>query len=135
MGCGSAMLFRPAVTLMNRLGLPQKFLLICLLFVLPLSFVMWQLLSKFHSEVDQANLELLGNAYLKPAASLLRHVAEHEALVSGLGAEQLTVDQRRTNILARQTAIDVDLAELDRLNQTMGRSLNVGNALEVVKAD
>src|SRR4051794_40457046 len=75
--------FRPAVVLMNQLAYPQKFVLICLLFLLPLGFAMIQLLARFQSDVSLARAELNGDQYLRPVMNLMRHVSEHQALVDG----------------------------------------------------
>src|SRR5581483_10527735 len=127
-----ATVFRPAVSLMNHLRLPQKFALICLLFIVPFGFVMWQLLAKFHSEASLANTELTGNTYLRPINNLLRDVIEHQALVNSLDPGDA---QARTQVLAKQAAVESDLAAVDKFNQTLGESLNASTTFELVKAD
>src|SRR5690348_3596757 len=125
-------LFRPAVSLMNRLRLTQKFILICLLLVLPFGFTMWQLLAKFRSEVNLATTELAGNTYLQPVNNLLQDVIDQQALVTGLDPGD---SQKRSLIVAKQAAIDKDLADIDRLNQTYGESMDASTAFELLKAD
>jgi sigma-B regulation protein RsbU (phosphoserine phosphatase) len=63
-------LFRPAISLMNRLKYPQKFTLISSIFVLPLSLVMYLLISEIQSRNDFAEKEMIGNTYLRPLRQL-----------------------------------------------------------------
>jgi phosphoserine phosphatase RsbU/P len=51
--------FAPAIALMNRLTYPQKFLLISLLFILPLVLVMYLLLSELSLQREFSQKELL----------------------------------------------------------------------------
>jgi signal transduction histidine kinase/CheY-like chemotaxis protein len=125
-------LFRPAVGLMNRLRLTQKFILICLLLVLPFGFTMWQLLAKFRSEVSLASTELSGNTYLRPVNDLLEDVIDQQALVNGLDPSD---SQKRSQVLTKQAAIDNDLTAIERLNQTYGSSMDATSAFELLKAD
>lgn len=63
-------LFRPAISLMHRLNYPQKFTLISSIFVLPLSLVMYLLISEIQSRNDFAEKEKIGNIYLRPLRQL-----------------------------------------------------------------
>ena len=113
----------PGIGLMNRLSYPRKFVLICLLFTLPLGFVMFQLTSAINAELSVAQSELRGSSYLRPAGSLLRHVVEHQALVDryhpGVGADPAT----REAIVAKQDQIEADLASVARLDRELGPRL------------
>lgn len=66
-------LFSPAVALMNRLRYPQKFILISLLFVLPLALVILLLIPSLDERIDFAQQEKYGNEYLRPLRRLLEH--------------------------------------------------------------
>jgi serine phosphatase RsbU (regulator of sigma subunit) len=63
-------LFRPAIRLMNRLKYPQKFTLISGIFILPLSLVMYLLVSEIQSRNEFAEKEIIGNIYLRPLRQL-----------------------------------------------------------------
>jgi serine phosphatase RsbU (regulator of sigma subunit) len=58
-------LFHPAIALMNRLKYPQKFSLICSIFIIPLSLLMYLLLTEINNGKDFVDKELLGTAYFK----------------------------------------------------------------------
>lgn len=63
-------IFRPAIALMNRLQYPQKFSLISCIFVVPLSLLMYLLISEIQTRNDFAEKEMYGNAYLRPLRQL-----------------------------------------------------------------
>src|SRR5687767_15207912 len=72
--------FAPATALMNHLKYPQKFMLIGLLLVLPLSFVMWQYVGKANDDIEFNSKERIGVEYLEPISEMLRLVQLHMAL-------------------------------------------------------
>ncbi|MGB7711210.1 MAG: hypothetical protein WBL95_17030 [Microcoleus sp.] len=51
---------------MNRLNYPQKFTPIGFIFAMPLTLVMYFLISEINSRVDLAQKEIYGNQYLRP---------------------------------------------------------------------
>ena len=59
--------FAPAIALMNRLTYPQKFLLISMLFILPLTLVMYLLLTELSMQREFSQKELYGTTYLRPS--------------------------------------------------------------------
>ena len=63
-------LLRPAIALMNRLRYPQKFLLISLLFILPLALVMALLIAEVNTKADFAQKEEYGTEYLRVVRKL-----------------------------------------------------------------
>lgn len=71
---------RPALFLMNRLRYPQKFVLISLLFALPLALVMYLLISEINGGIEFAQKEIQGDRYLRPLRQLLEHVAHSRLL-------------------------------------------------------
>src|SRR3954454_25336311 len=70
-------LLSPAITLMNRLRYPQKFLLISLLFIVPLALVMALLIAEVNTKADFAQKEKMRAEYLRVARRLLED-ALHE---------------------------------------------------------
>ena len=66
-------IFAPALALMARLKYPQRFALITVLFLLPLCIALFMLVSKFNHDIDFAQREIQGTAYLRPANMLFRH--------------------------------------------------------------
>ena len=127
--------FEPAVGLMNRLSYPRKFVLICLLFTLPLGFALVQLMSAIGSEMAAAQAEMRGVTYLRPAGSLLRHVVEHQALVDSFHPGEGADPALRQAILDKQAQVDADLATIAALDRRDGAALGSSAALATVRQD
>lgn len=113
-------LFRPAIGLMNRLKYPQKFILISLLFLLPLALVMALFALELNRNVDIAQKELDGNRYLRPLRSLLEHVAEAKTLNLAV----LEGNQEDKNLYqAKKAQIDQDFSQLASTENALGDTL------------
>ncbi len=65
---------------MNRLSYPQKFTLIGYLFAMPLTLVMYLLISEINSRVDFAQKEIYGNQYLRPLRQLREYIPKLQLL-------------------------------------------------------
>ncbi|UNU22256.1 HAMP domain-containing protein [Microcoleus vaginatus PCC 9802] len=68
------------IHLMNRLSYPQKFTLIGFLFAIPLTLVMYLLISEINSRVDFAQKEIYGNEYLRPLRQLRQYIPKLQLL-------------------------------------------------------
>src|SRR4029453_14964780 len=66
----------PARALMDRLTYPRKFMLISVLFALPLAVVMYLLVSEINDRIEFSYKEMLGNRYLRPLRDLSEHAGE-----------------------------------------------------------
>ncbi len=62
--------FQPAIAIMNRLKYPQKFLLISLLFSIPLSLVLILLLAQIQIDLNLSKDQLSGNRLLRPVQTI-----------------------------------------------------------------
>ncbi|MEZ2240003.1 SpoIIE family protein phosphatase [Microcoleus sp.] len=65
---------------MNRLSYPQKFILIGFLFALPLTLVIYLLISEINSQVNFSQKEIYGNEYLRPLRQLRQHIPQLQLL-------------------------------------------------------
>lgn len=110
-------LFGPAVGLMNRLTYPRKFLLISVLFAVPLALVTVFLFAEINASLDIARLQTRGLRYLTAVQPLFRAVQEQmEAMVSSAGGDD--AEARRTKNLGQVTQ---GLATLERADKELGR--------------
>jgi PAS domain S-box-containing protein len=113
-------LFNPAISLMNHLKYPQKFVLISILFVLPLALVMTLLIREMNSRIDFAQKEFYGNAYLRPLRAMLEHTLENKMLAD----QYLQGDASlKPQLLSNQTKIDQDFEALATVEQKLGPKL------------
>jgi len=99
---------------MNRLSYPQKFTLIGFLFAMPLTLVMYLLISEINSRVDFAQKEIYGNQYLRPLRQLREYIPKLQVLnYQGLNPNLSNPDPR-ANLEAKIDANFQSLANTDR---------------------
>jgi PAS domain S-box-containing protein len=125
-------LLSPAIALMNRLRYAQKFLLISLLFIVPLALVMALLIAEVNTKADFALKEQAGTEYLRGVRRLLDH-ALHEQSIAHL---YINGDlARAAEFQHAQTQIDTDLAALGELDSRLGAALKSTELLSALSAD
>src|SRR6266542_3698141 len=109
-------LLSPAIALMNRLRYPQKFLLISLLFIVPLALVMSLLIAEVNTKADFAQKEQAGTEYLRGVRRLLEDALHEQAIAHAYmnGDAALAAEFTRA-----QAQIDGDLAALGMLDRRL----------------
>src|SRR5258707_2543186 len=124
--------FTPAITLMNNLKYPQKFLLIGLLMVLPLGLVMRDYVQQVSLSVDFGAKEQLGLQYNQPLTHFLQQSQKHSALAiltsGGDAAFKADFD-------ANEAAIAASIKDIDAVDQRLGGTLGVSAQWAAVKKD
>src|SRR5579871_1944823 len=124
--------FSPAITLMNNLKYPQKFLLIGLLMVLPLALVMRDYVQQVNIGVDFAAKEQLGLQYNQPLTHFLQLAQKHSALAiltsGGVTAFKADFD-------ANEAAITASIKDIDAVDQRLGGTLGVSAQWAAIKKD
>jgi phosphoserine phosphatase RsbU/P len=134
------LLFKPAIALMNRLKYPQKFLLISLLFVLPLALVMNLLISELDSRIEFTQKEIYGNAYMRPISQLWKYIPQRQLILQNQFSQsqqsidltaQLEMLQLRTRELDDlQGLIDNEFASLSDVDRRLGVNIQIGEKLK-----
>ena len=105
---------------MNRLSYPQKFTLIGFLFAIPLTLVMYLLISEINSRVDFAQKEIYGNEYLRPLRQLREYIPK---------LQQLNYQPLNTNLSLPDTRADLE-AKMDANFQSLANTdFQLGNIL------
>ncbi|WP_333410356.1 PP2C family protein-serine/threonine phosphatase [Microcoleus sp. LAD1_D5] len=105
---------------MNRLSYPQKFTLIGFLFAMPLTLVMYLLISEINSRVDFAQKEIYGNQYLRP----LRQLREYLPKLQLLNYQGLNPNLSNSDIRAKlETKIDANFQSLANTDRHLGQIL------------
>ncbi|MFS8118563.1 MAG: PP2C family protein-serine/threonine phosphatase, partial [Microcoleus sp.] len=108
------------IHLMNRLSYPQKFTLIGFLFAMPLTLVMYLLISEINTRVDFAQKEIYGNQYLRP----LRQLREYIPKLQQLNYQAL--NRNSTNLDARdnlEAKIEENFHSLANTDRRLGKTL------------
>lgn len=124
-------IFQPAARFMSRLKYPQKFLLISVLFLLPLVVVMTQFLSKINEDIDFAAKERLGLIYNAPVMDFLKYVQRHASLKMAI----LRGDTSFNAALEQeQQAADAALLAVDEVDQRYGDVLDTSTTWNSIKS-
>ena len=107
-------LFSPLIALLNRLKYPQKFTLITLLFVLPLT-AFYPLIAQQNQRIqDYGVKEFYGTLYLQPLEHLLSDAIQYELTVNGSNASLVS---------QMQAQIESDFQALQQIDQQYGAVL------------
>src|ERR1041385_3792671 len=123
-------LFAPAITLMNRLKYPQKFLLVGLMLVLPLIVVMRAYLLKVNEDINFSAKEQLGLQFDQPLVDFFQIVQQHEAIsVAVVNGDTTFKDQLAFN----EAAADKAIAAVDEADNQVGARLNASAQWAEVK--
>jgi PAS domain S-box-containing protein len=122
-------LLSPAIALMNRLRYPQKFLLISLLFIVPLALVMALLIAEVNTKTDFAQKEKYGTEYLRVVRKLFEDALYQQSTAHAYlnGDTALASEFQRA-----QTQIDADLAALAIVEAQLGATLKTTERVEAL---
>ena len=74
-------LFTPGTRLMNRLKYPQKFLVVGLILVIPLSIILWQYTAQTDLVIDDTAQEQLGLQYTKLLITFLHDIEQYTGIM------------------------------------------------------
>jgi serine phosphatase RsbU (regulator of sigma subunit) len=121
--------FDPAIALMNRLTYPQKFLLISLLFILPLVLVMYLLLTELSLQREFSQKELYGTTYLRPLRQVLEDISQSRLAAYRLALEEMTPQ----DLVQQQARVDQSLEEVVRVDQHLSRVLHTTERLQSLR--
>jgi PAS domain S-box-containing protein len=121
--------FGPAVSLMNRLTYPRKFLLISVVFALPLALVTVILFDGINASLDIARRQTEGLRYLTAIHPLFRAVQEQtEATVTTVSGDASEATRGRNLFRVR-----AGLASLEHAEQELGATLGTGDRYATLK--
>jgi signal transduction histidine kinase/CheY-like chemotaxis protein len=124
-------LLRPARRLMDRLTYPRKFLLIFLLFALPLGMTLYLLVGEINNSIRFAEKEIAGVHYLRPLRALQEQVARSRLVAADYYVGGQT--DQRPELVRVQAGIQDALRELDKADAQYGQELDSTSKLGVVK--
>jgi methyl-accepting chemotaxis protein len=125
------LLFLPVIALMNRLKYIQKFSLIGTIIVIPIGILIYFLNSEVNQGIDFASKERQGISYLIPVKNLTRDIQEHRVLANMYANGDTTAKEK---MLTRETKIEEDIKEIDRVNQILGIPLKASDKWNELKS-
>ncbi|WP_164779686.1 methyl-accepting chemotaxis protein [Paenibacillus kobensis] len=108
-------MLKPFLYIMNRLNYNQKFMLIGLLFLIPIGFMSYSLTSEIQKTITIGKNEQHGVAFLKPVEQLLIVVQKHRGLANAY--------------LNGDTSVKADLEQLEKDWQHYIEEINKKNTL------
>ncbi|CAN5525645.1 hypothetical protein BH10PSE16_BH10PSE16_31830 [soil metagenome] len=120
----------PARRLMDRLTYPRKFLLIFLLFALPLGLTLYLLVGEINRSIHFTEKEIAGVHYLRPLRSLQEQVARSRLIAAAYLGGQTDL---RPELVRVQAAIKAGLDELDQIDAQLASELESTAKLGVIK--
>jgi PAS domain S-box-containing protein len=124
-------LLRPAIALMNRLRYPQKFLLISLLFIVPLALVMALLIAEVNARANFSQKEKYGTEYLRGVHRLLEDALHEQAIAHAYMNGDATLAAEFTRA---QAQIDDDLVAIGMLESRLGALLRTTESFNALNA-
>ena len=116
-------IFQPAIAMMNNLKYPQKFLLISIIFSLPIVTMLVLLIIEIYSRVDFTQREIMGNQYLQTLSLVWR------ANLNG----KIAIPNQSSNFQA--AAVQAPMAKLRTLNQSLRHSLKTDAVFNVLEEE
>jgi signal transduction histidine kinase/HPt (histidine-containing phosphotransfer) domain-containing protein/ActR/RegA family two-component response regulator len=119
-----ARLLVPAVGLMNRLRYPQKFLLISLLFAIPLGLMMFLWLTQIGQQLAFARQERIGLRYSSGLAQVFEPLQRSHGLAILVAAGDATA---RAQLAEEHARLEAAARDLDRLDADVGATLEVSD--------
>ena len=127
----SMSLLAPGVRLVQNLKFAEKFLLVCLLLLIPLTYAGYYLLDDVHQHAQEKQQEMDGLQYAIQVSALLELIPQHRGMTNGL----LQGDERfRAKIAAMQPALEKALADADAADQQWGAELRLHEQWQQIRS-
>jgi len=121
---------QPGIRLMQQLRFAEKFILICLLFMIPLGFTSYYLLHDIHQQTVSMQQRQIGLAYIEATSPLLELIPQHRGLINGLLHGH---DAFGSNLAAITPRLQQALVMADDANQRWAEKLGVTDAWNTIR--
>jgi serine phosphatase RsbU (regulator of sigma subunit) len=119
-------LFQPAMKLTDRLKYPQKFALISLLFIMPLSLVMGLFMIELRSRGDTAAKERLGTEYLR----VLQPLLVSSPRVALRDSQQDLYQSPSSRLTQERATLTAELEKLSQVDARLGKDLGTADQVK-----
>lgn len=124
-------LFRPAITLMDRLPLARKMMLIAAVLLPPIMYFAWRFVADKQEQIEFARREVIGAEYLQPVLSLIQHIQQHRGAVSVWKSGDPSFAQI---VAQKQNEVAEDIRRVDELTKRYGELLKTTDKWNPLKA-
>ncbi|HEY9695336.1 MAG TPA: PAS domain S-box protein [Oculatellaceae cyanobacterium] len=113
---------KQATTLIGLIGL-------LMVFILPFTGVVYQLISEIDYQINFAKQELYGDAYLPPLWKMLEHIPQHELLAHDYLSKEISA----VELLNTEAQIEQDFQDLAKVEAELGKVLKTRTKYEGLK--
>jgi methyl-accepting chemotaxis protein len=125
-------LFKPAMSLMNRLKYPKKFAVIFLIFLIPITSLLTLETKQLNEDVNMSNKQRNGLQYSVAIRTLVQQVQQHRGLAAiYLGGKVETKD----NVDKKQLDIQSAIEKVDELDSKYGKDLSTTASWNSLKSE
>lgn len=107
--------------MLKNLSLTAKLLLVAIVFSLPLSVLLKQLVDTYNFKINFSQWEIYGNAYQRPLEGLLKTVGDHKFLARQYLAGKTAA--RKEALQTLEAAIDKHFDDLEKADKLYGEKL------------
>lgn len=119
--------------MLARLSIPQKFILMGVIFLVPLTVVTYRLVSGMRAlGTEVTRRELAGLKYQEPLVRLLKNLQTHRGLGTALLHGEGEFVTERAKVAAK---LKEDVEHVDRVDQEVGQQLGVRNEWSQLKTE
>lgn len=120
----------PAVSLMKKLKYPHKFALIGIIFLLPISVMLFLLISDMNEKIDFIEKEKLGIEYTLQLKNLVADIQQHRGMTNAY----LSGDQSfKEELVMKKSQIELKIEQLDAIDKKLGAELLTANKWNEIK--
>jgi len=123
---------RPSVALLNQFKFTQKFALIFVLYVIPVTYVAYISLTEHIESVNNIELEIKGIEYMKAIRPLFEHMAQTRGMTNAYlnGKTQL-----KDRINAKRSLVEKELVKLKEVDGQLGVMLKTSGKVGRIQSD
>lgn len=123
-------ILRPAERIMGRLRYAQKFILILILFMVPLLLFSYMLVTEINSNIDAMKNEHSGVLYIGALRNLLEHVPQHRGMTYAYLKGDTSFKQKAID---KEKQVEKDFATLGKREQKLGGVLGTRQKFVTLK--
>ncbi|MBK1813174.1 methyl-accepting chemotaxis protein [Clostridium sp. YIM B02505] len=123
-------LFKPAIRLMNRLKYPQKFGIIMIIFLIPLSILLFFQIENLTSTVNVSKNQLNGLKYGAEVSSLIQKLQQHRGLMSIYLSGKT---DNKSTITEKNSEIDKIVDNIAKLDASYGKAFSTSSKWSEIK--
>lgn len=121
--------FSPAVALLKKMKFPQKFILISLIFIIPLAYISISSILDRSQDIKHMNTARTGLEYIATLRPLAEHIAQTRGMTNAYLNGNTDIESK---ILQKRQRVDDEFKILTEKDEKFGRFFKTGNAVSTL---